>query len=303
MATTGGYRVARSVPPPPGSLGGDASDQTANESRAVQLLMQIGSPVAIVTALMFYFGWIRADTEAERLGFDTSVTGMTTTDYLMKSILALFVPMLVPLLAALLLMALHRRFVASATAGSRLNAGLGRLAHVAVWSWPGWLILGVVLVLFAPPLAGMAVPAILTAAPACLLYGDALGRRTCRSGGLTRGVRVLVLVILALAVFWDTERVARLVGAEYAAEVTAHPTRLVAVTVFSEKDLGFDAGVAVTRLNEPSGAYRFRYDGFRLVQRSGNRLFLISESWDPAHRRVYVLTDDGRVRVEFSRDS
>jgi hypothetical protein len=113
---------------------------------------------------------------------------------------------------------------------------------------------------------------------------------------------VLILVLLAFAVFWNVERLARVVGEEYAAQITANPRQLLAVTIYSPKSLELHLpGVQETRLGNPESAYRYRYDGLRLVQRSGDRYLLMSERWDARTGRVVVLRDSDAIRMEFTR--
>ena len=50
------------------------------------------------------------------------------------------------------------------------------------------------------------------------------------------------------------------------------------------------------RITEPSSAYGFRYDGLRLLQRTGNKYYLIPVGW----RTAAALPDDTTIRVEFS---
>jgi hypothetical protein len=113
---------------------------------------------------------------------------------------------------------------------------------------------------------------------------------------------VLILILLAFAVFWNVERLANVVGGEYAAQVTANPQQLLAVTVYTPKSLEIHVpGVVETKLGTSESAYRYRYDGLRLVQRSGNRYLLMSERWDPRTSRIIVLRDTDDIRMEFTR--
>jgi hypothetical protein len=101
-------------------------------------------------------------------------------------------------------------------------------------SWLLWASVAVVLSLFAAPLSGIIVSATITLALLCALYGDLLERRLIGRTRTTRAARVLILILLAFAVFWNVERLANVVGGEYAAQVTANPQQLVAVTVYEE---------------------------------------------------------------------
>ena len=74
------------------------------------------------------------------------------------------------------------------------------------------------------------------------------------------------------------------------------------MTIYSPKSLELHLpGVQETRLGNPESAYRYRYDGLRLVQRSGDRYLLMSEQWDARTSRIVVLPDTDAIRMEFTR--
>src|SRR4051812_41787318 len=89
------------------------------ESSLSRLVADFGAVIGVVTALLYYFGWTRARFQARELGFDVSVLSLGTTDYLVRSLNVLFVPVLLLLLATLVLQQAHRRIVAPFVAGSR----------------------------------------------------------------------------------------------------------------------------------------------------------------------------------------
>ncbi len=250
---------------------------------------------------MFYFGWIRTRAEAQAFGYDVSVTGMSVQDFVLKSIYVLYVPLLVPLLASIVLVWLHRRLIRAAHHRVGLRDTLVWFASALTVSWTIWLALGTILFFFVKPMRLFAVPVALTIALLCVIYGDELRRALARER-LGRSVRSLILVALILAVFWDTERIAGAVGRAYAAQIGSDPRQLVAVTLFSPRNLDITVpGVTATRLGSRDSAYLYRYDGLRLLQLSGGRYFMISQRWDTDHRRVIVIPVSGNFRVEFSR--
>jgi hypothetical protein len=276
-----------------------ADSPTAGGARdTLRLIATVGSPIAIGTGLLFYFGWVRASVQAERLGYDTSILDWSIQDYILRSINVLFIPLVALLLLMLLLVWLHQRVVVP-----RLqNPTLAWLPRGLKASWIGWMLAAVLLVAFVPPLRRVAIPVSLTLALLCALYGEALQRRIDREARMFSAAKALILVLLAFAVFWDAERVARAMGEGWADNIAADPRQLVAVTVYSPKDLQLDTrGVEETKLSEPDSAYRYRYDGLRLLQRSGDRYLLISELWDDRSGRVIVLRDTDAIRMEFTR--
>jgi hypothetical protein len=67
----------------------------------LSVVTTLGPPLTIATALMFYFGWARSDTQARYMGLDVSLFGYSTQDYVLRSTKLLFIPLLVILSLAL----------------------------------------------------------------------------------------------------------------------------------------------------------------------------------------------------------
>jgi hypothetical protein len=92
-----------------------------------------------------------------------------------------------------------------------------------------------------------------TASLLCALYGDVLERRLTGRTRTSSTAKVLLLLLLTLAVFWDVERLANVVGEGYATQITANPGQLLAVTVYSPKSLEIHVpGVVETSSAPPS---------------------------------------------------
>ena len=283
----------------PQTNGPAESPSMSGAGNAMRLVATIGSPIAIATGLLFYFGWVRASVQARRLGYDTAILDWSIQDYILRSILVLFIPLMVLAALMLLLIWVHQRLVLPMVDSGRLATWVPRGLR---GSWLLWASVAVVLSSFAAPLSGIIVSAAITLALLCALYGDLLERRLIGRTRTTRAARVLILILLAFAVFWNVERLANVVGGEYAAQVTANPQQLLAVTVYTPKSLEIHVpGVVETKLGTSESAYRYRYDGLRLVQRSGNRYLLMSERWDPRTSRIIVLRDTDDIRMEFTR--
>ena len=77
------------------------SQPSGDLGSVLQLITAIGSPIALGTALLFYFGWRRSAAEAEALGFDVSVLGMSPQDFMLRSVPVFFFPVALLLLASL----------------------------------------------------------------------------------------------------------------------------------------------------------------------------------------------------------
>ncbi|MCA1673246.1 MAG: hypothetical protein LC799_13955, partial [Actinobacteria bacterium] len=144
----------------------------------LHLIATIGSPLALGTALLFYFGWVRTKFQTEELGYHLSLLDFSTTDYVLKSINVLSVPLVLLLLVALVLNGLHQRLVVSTSRQAHRRVVLLLLARLLVMSWILWGLLGIALLSLAPPtLRGFAIPLSITLALLCAVYGRTLQRR------------------------------------------------------------------------------------------------------------------------------
>lgn len=279
-----------------------AATRSGELPSALRAVAVFGSPIALATALLFYFGWVRTTVQAQQLGYDAAVLNFSAQDYVLRSVNVLYVPLAALLLLALLLLWLHARVVIPALRGPRGRVSLPYLVACGKLSWLVLVPLGLVLNVYLPGLSGAALPASLTVALLLARYADMLGGGRNAAPSTPPAVRAMILVLLAFALFWDTERVAQIMGRAYAAQIEANPTSLAAVTVYSAKDLDLAVpGVTITRIQDPNSAYLFRYEGLRLMQRSDDRYFLISTEWDAMHRRVIMIRESDSLRVEFSR--
>jgi hypothetical protein len=264
------------------------------ESPLLKLLTDIGVVVTLLTALFYYFGWVRTRFQARELGFDVSALNLTTADYLLKSLNVLFVPLILLTLCGLAAHQIHVRIVMPALQAGR-HARWLRIARVLAWAWVPMTVIAGLLLLTA--VAGYAIPVSLTVAILCGMYGRSLRRGITGEDPWPTTTKVIVAVLLVLAVFWTAERVARTTGKAFGADYAANPDQLPAVVVYTEKDLRLGSqGVRATSLPGKDASFQFRYTGLRLLERSGDRYFFITEH--PG--RVIILRESDDLRMEFA---
>ncbi|GAA3918287.1 hypothetical protein [Actinoplanes auranticolor] len=266
-------------------------------SERFKTVLGVVSPLAVGTVLLFYFGWVRTKTEAAALGYDSKILEFTTTDYVLRSINVLSVPVVAVLLLALVVLRVHEWLTGRLGASGRL-----RLARVLLRSWLFWLVAWVFLAQFVRSVATPALPLMLTGAVGLALYGDHLRATVEPDRRWSLSIRVVLGTLLVIAVIADTERLARAMGEGLATSVQADPGQLAAVEIYSAKDLALVVpNVTVTSVGGTDAAYRFRYAGLRLLQRSEDKFLLINEGWTRETGRVLLLRDSGDIRLEFRR--
>ena len=116
------------------------ADERSQAERWVSFAAGIVAPVTLISALLFYFGYVSARSQYAYFGIDVDTIGLSTQDYVMRSPQPLLVPLLViTLLAVAGVVLLHNAIhptaapYAVARGGRRRTAARsGRPARVSV---------------------------------------------------------------------------------------------------------------------------------------------------------------------------
>jgi hypothetical protein len=293
------------------------------------VLGALGAIITVVTAIMFYFGWRRSDVQARVMGIDVSLFGYSSQDYVLRSLSSLYLPLLVLSGVALGWLRLHQRVVRAVSDPE----GMPARHRPAVRAWTlgmavGAAALAVSCVLFAL-LAGLtprpigvgwlanrlqdsqwAVPLVIVVATLTAAYVGWIHRRlqpvreTRPRLPLWQTVLPAVLVggAVVLSTFWLLEEYASAVGRGYAQQLANTVDRLSRTVVISPRPLGIVApGVHEERVGAPdSPAVFYRTTGLRLLARSGGKVLLVHDGWNPTTGTVIVLPDSDDLRWEFS---
>ncbi|MFF0012211.1 hypothetical protein [Streptomyces sp. NPDC005374] len=251
--------------------------------------------MSLFTAVLFYFGWASTDQETRALGLRDTLFRLSTADYLLRSVDALYFPALALAAAAMVAAVLHRRVQ---RAPERAAAVLRVLRH----AWLPALLLGSLYYL-SPSLLDLLIP--LAALIGVLL--SAYARTRPEPGeGLRRQAAARIwapaLLVAVVALFWAVYAYAGIIGRARATETAATVNGgFPVVVVFSKQDLLIrGGGSCVAAVAEKGSPYHFRYAGLRLFHVSGDRLFLVPRYWSPSDGTLYVLREgDPALRVEY----
>ena len=311
--------------PPPGDHPGDdgagrrpaaapAQPARPSSSGLPQLTRILGAVVAptLLTSLLFYFGWSRNYWFYISLGVNSTLLDLTTRDYVQVSVDALFVPMTVVALAGLLVLWGHAALRVRLTAGSEprlLRAGILAMAAVGavlatagLWSVftptrldrylavpPLSLALGVVLLVYAGHLWRL-----LTAA-------DAPAGGAAAPPWVAVAEWAVVFVLVGLSLFWAATDYSAAVGRARAQDAVAALPREPNAVIYSERSLSLRApGVRETRCQDPEAAYRYRYDGLKLLLQSGGQYLFLPAGWTPSDGVAVLIPRNDSLRLEFT---
>jgi hypothetical protein len=275
-------------------------DQRSQAERWVSFAAGIITPVTLITALLFYFGYVSARSQYEYFGIDVDTLGLGTQDYVMRSPQPLLVPLLVLSLLAVAGLLLH-------------NAIQPRAGLDAVW-WARlaaieFLVVGV-LGLFMYPVLGelayyaLVIPLVIGLAAAVLAYLSYLTTKLRDQRPQVVLIALLAVVALTCA-FWATATTAQYSGRGLAKSAAKDLDRFPVVILDTKERLHLRSpGVEETVLEPRAGqTFNYRYRGMRLLIVGKDRLFLVPQQWNASDTTLVVpLNESIRVQFQFQND-
>lgn len=274
------------------------------------------APLTLVTALLFYFGYVSTREFFLYFGIDVDIIGLSSQEFVMRSPGALFIPVMILLLLAAGLIVGHRRlrrYLEGADAAHRR-----RLIAIIAWTGIALLLVGLVLAFLIPVLVewdyGQLLTPLLLAIGAGLAAYAASTVRALGGSGIGRSVVVILVLVLVAGTFWSTATIAKWWGLGQARALASDLTTLPAV-VLDTKELIYpgNAAIELRELGQPpavpavegakSPTFGFRYFGLRLLAQGGGRLYLVPDEWSANASTIVVPYDDVRVRFRFLPDA
>jgi hypothetical protein len=295
----------------------DSTESAATEAAAAlpQVLKIVGTvvaPTTLLTALMFYFGRQWATGFFRYFGVQPTVLDLTIQDYLIRSVDGLIIPLIIVVGAALVALWIHRLQLEALPAGAR-RIMLGVLM-------PSAALAGLVLVTLAladvskpvfpetyPEARGLSfsIGVLLLAYAVRLLRLFTSQRRPAQPlrapGAVVVAEWGALFILVSVGLFWAVGDYANLVGTGRAQQIEATLPGSADVVAYSEKRLSLQApGVREVTCQDPDAAYRFRYEGLKLVLQSGNQYLFLPAGWTHANGTTIVLPRSEALRLEFS---
>ncbi len=272
------------------------------QKRALAVIGTVVAPATLLVALMYVFGLLHAYWFFRRFGVDYTLMGMTTQDYLLRSVDGLFVPLVTASAVGLAVFWL----------GRCLPAALRSRARRIPRSLVGAVGFVVATALLAVAVAGILDPAWFDGSVA--VPGLALTAAVVVFAALSRPRRshhtpapvlvaewVAIFVLFSAGLYWAVTDYSASVGTERADELIAALPTWPDTVVYSEKSLNLALpGVQEHRCRDAEGAYAFRYDGLKLILQSGGQLFLLPGQWVPEGGAAVVLPRTDALRLEFT---
>jgi hypothetical protein len=267
---------------------------------ATGVAISLASQTAVLTAILFYFGWARARATYAYFGVDVSVLNFSVSDYVLRSVDTAF-----PLLVAIGLVALGALLVHDQLRPRLTNntALVARMVRILVGTGCTLVAAGIVLavIITEPSSSALVGPAIMLVGFAIIAYALMLRDRYIEE--IRSPLLVVVLSLALLALFWSVGAYANYIGTKVAEQVSASLLTATNVIVYSAGNLSLAGpGITTSRIVAPDAQYRFRYGGLRLLVSSSDQYFLLPAGWRPGRGAVIIIPTSGQgTRVEFQR--
>jgi hypothetical protein len=291
---------------------GAEGSPTSGLPEVTKILAAVVAQTTLVTSLLYYFGWMHAYWFFGYFGVNSTLLGLGSVDFVMRSADALFVPMIVFACAGLILLWSHAALRAQVGDGPRWSSLVPRLV-------PAVAVVGLVLALaglltvFTPTVLDRRValaPLCLGGGVVSLLYAMRLRRAVAAPDRGKTGVGspqwlpiaewAAVFVVVALSLFWAatdySSAVGRAQGRQYAAGLPREPDAVI----YSQRSLRLHApGVREVRCAGPEATALYRYDGLKLMIQSGDQYVFIPERWSRATGVTFIIPRSDTLRLEF----
>jgi hypothetical protein len=275
-------------------------EERSQGERWVSFAAGIITPVTLITALLFYFGYVSARSQYEYFGIDVDTVGLSTQDYVMRSPQPLLVPLLVLTLLAVAGLLLHHALQPRVDLVAVRQARFMAIVLLALG----------VLGLFLYPVLGrlafyaVVVPVVIGLAAAGLAYLSYLTTRLHSERPQVALIGLLTVVSLICA-FWATATTAQYSGRGLAKSAARQLNHLPVVILDTKERLHLRSpGVEETALQPGAGrTFNYRYRGLRLLIVGENRLFLVPHQWNASDTTLVVpLNESIRVQFQFQND-
>jgi hypothetical protein len=286
-------------------------------------LTSIIAPTTMITALLFYFGYIGTKSRFEYFGVYLDMTDLSNQQLLLYGLEVIYVPAALGFIAVLVVIAVH--------AGVVWLLDVRRSDTAILVIGLGAILLGILLI--GRGLVGILVSRVyeneeppgttelaLAIGPATAAYGIwicvrrvrrvAAGGRTPSAFltwydstvmmGLRRSGQICAGGLVVAGLFWAVHTFAWAFGEDRAYRFALDLPEQPEVVLDTGERLT-DVPAKVTESPLPAtqeAAYRYRYRGLRLLLASGGRLFLVPQPWT-RQGRTLVVPYDGDVRIQL----
>lgn len=309
-------RPATAVPPPaaPESVEFEAATALPH---VLKIVGSVVAPTTLLTALLFYFGLMYAVAFFRYFNVNYSVLSLPVQDYLVLSEDGLMIPLIYVAVVTLLALWLYQLRLETLPAHARSLVLRGLMLVSAII---GLTLVGLAMVdasfrvaLFPPTFSearglSLSIGVLLLGYAARLRRVIATARRSSQPARPVPDALVVakwgaVFVLASAGLFWVVGSYAIGVGEGHAQDVEIALPGSADVVLYSDKSLSLQGvqspGVREVLCQKSEPAYRFRYDGLKLVPQSGDQYLFLPAGWTRLNGAAIVLPRSDKIRLEF----
>lgn len=276
------------------------------------IVATILAPTTVVTSLCYYFGLVEARKYYGYFGIDANSLGLTSGDYVMRSVSVLY-PLIVALLALYWAVLWVRVYAKRA---------IHRDRHPRSVRYAAWACVALGIALTVRGIVGVTVPRFgivdftgLT--PGALGIGASLlisgwwvsaQLRSLSAPHLStpaqRASQLIAVAVVILALFWLTNLFATEYGLHAAKKTAAGLWHRETVVVLDTTDRLYAPPEFVREAKLPTAAgqkFHYRYECFRALEVRADRIVLVPAKWSPENGYTLTVRFDGSSRITSTR--
>lgn len=273
-------------------------DAGAGRAKALRIIGSIVANTTLLTALLFYFGFLYTQVFFAYFRVHYTILNQPLQEVLARGADGLLLPLAV-LASAILVGILILGYLRTRLSPETRRATVRMCTPPAAAAGLTMVGVAVFIALDPAPFRRFAGLPGLGFAVGVLLLAFAWRQLTDRiSGNAGAAVWGLVFLLVSVGLFWAVGDYSSAVSVRRGYEVEARIPAMPSVVVYSARSLRL-TGVHETTCASADAAYRYRYDGLKLLLQSGGQYVFVPATWHRADGTAYVVPESGSLRLEF----
>nr|WP_232328389.1 hypothetical protein [Kibdelosporangium sp. MJ126-NF4]CEL21227.1 hypothetical protein [Kibdelosporangium sp. MJ126-NF4]CTQ96206.1 hypothetical protein [Kibdelosporangium sp. MJ126-NF4] len=286
--------------PQPGGKN-DKNKGGSGPSQALKVIASVAANLTLLTALLYYFGYLYTQKFFSYFHVHYTLLGQTTDEILARGVDGMLVPFAAAAGTGLLLFGLFR--VARFLLPEPVWATALRISTpIAVVT--GLALIGIVIPVVGNPEPFRDHPGLPGLALALGVVLVVTGWRRLVPGrhGSTFLITewIITYLLATVALFWAVADYSARVGLREAYNHAARIPALPAVVLYSARSLNLEAdGVRQVVCAQTDAAYKHRYSGLKLLLQSGGQYVFVPTNWRASTGVSFVIPRTDSLRLEF----
>ncbi|MFI9007550.1 hypothetical protein ACIGNX_10005 [Actinosynnema sp. NPDC053489] len=300
MTTVVTRRGAVAAPTP-----ADPAESRTGPARALRIVAAVVANTTLLTSLLYFFGLVATQVFFAHFRVHYTLLSQTPDEVLARGADGLFLP-LARVSIAVLVVTFLARYLRTRLSARRWAALLRVGAPVAAVA--GLVLLAVTVPVTADPGTMRGYPGLpgLGFSTGVVLLAFAWRWWSVTAGRERRGARfgaveaVAAFLLVGIGLFWSVGDYSSAVGTRRGYEVEARVPDMPAVVLYSGQGLNLSgAGVRQVACGGPDTAYKYRYDGLKLLLQSGGQYVFLPATWRSSAGTAFVVPRTDSLRLEF----